>query len=92
MNVEKAKLVRDELVSGIDWAFLGTCPALRSLAIHALPGVCDALVEVLLAPKHLSELRLTDLCYWKASAANIGRLRARLLAERPACHVHVTEC
>lgn len=69
------------------WAFLRTFPAVRTLTFRGSDGVNTALADAVLAMPHLELLTITDMFQWHASAADLGRLRARLAVSRPACRV-----
>lgn len=69
------------------WAFLRTFPAVRTLTFCGSDGVNLALADALLAMPHLELLTMKSMFQWHASAADLGRLRARLAVTRPMCRV-----
>lgn len=80
-----------DILDHIDWAFLTTFPALRKLTLDGLTAITDSLTNALLAMPHLQQLHLDCLRHWRGTATHLGRLRARLAAERPNCAVSLTE-
>lgn len=89
LEVDYSEINEDNL-GGVDFTFLRSVPTLRRLTLHWVDGGNSSLLAALRALPQLRLLRLTNVVNWQSAATRIGRLRAQLAVERPACRVTIS--